>query len=334
MAQGSSEIVPRVSVVVAAYNAEKYIAEAVRSVLRQTVEDLEVIVIDDGSVDSTADVVEGIGDSRARVVRVPNGGPAAARNRGIAESRADWVAILDADDFFGSDRLATMLAAARERDVDVVADDLVLIDARGDRKGTFFEEVGLQLREPVLLEATDFIEGNLAGRPTPRPGILKPLYRRRFLEGLEHLYDEAIRGPEDWLFYCRMLLRGARFLLIPDGGYFYRRVPESLSLGDPIKFLENEERAIQALAADPLLPDHLQLLTQRWLLEIRPRAATERAILALSRRQYVAAIRSVREEPAAARLLLVRAAARARVRLALGRRLRRARRVLAFRRRL
>lgn len=86
-----------ISVVIPACNAEKYIARAVESVLRQTRPADEIIIVDDGSTDNTADVVRGFGD-RVRLIQQPNAGVSAARNAGIRAARGNWIALLDADD--------------------------------------------------------------------------------------------------------------------------------------------------------------------------------------------------------------------------------------------
>jgi len=86
-----------ISVVIPAYNAEKWIGRAITSVLKQTVKPAEVIVVDDGSHDGTNAVVKSMGD-RVRYIHQANSGAALARNRGIEESNAEWLAFLDADD--------------------------------------------------------------------------------------------------------------------------------------------------------------------------------------------------------------------------------------------
>ncbi len=136
------------SVVVPAYQSERYIGEAVRSALAQTVTAIEVIVIDDGSTDATAAIVERLAasDSRIRIVRQARGGVSAARNRGLAEARGRWVALLDADDVWLPARLERQLNfLTANPDVAVLGCYGWHIGPDGRRTGVF--EVGPRDRE-------------------------------------------------------------------------------------------------------------------------------------------------------------------------------------------
>jgi glycosyltransferase involved in cell wall biosynthesis len=102
---GSGEV-PRCSVVIPAYNAAGTLPDSLASVFAQTFTDYEIIVVDDGSTDSTAQILESYGDD-LRVLRKPNEGrPAAARNRGVAQARGEYIAFLDADDLWRPEKLA------------------------------------------------------------------------------------------------------------------------------------------------------------------------------------------------------------------------------------
>jgi GT2 family glycosyltransferase len=89
---------PKIAAIIPLYNKEPYVSRAVESVLAQTFEDFELIVIDDGSTDGGPDIVRRYADPRLRLIYQDNAGPGAARNRGIAEATARYVAFLDADD--------------------------------------------------------------------------------------------------------------------------------------------------------------------------------------------------------------------------------------------
>lgn len=103
---------PRFSVVVPLYDKVDSIAATLRSVLAQTLSPLEVVVIDDGSRDGSGDVVAALGDPRIHLIRQANGGEAAARNAGVAAARGDWIALIDGDDLWYPDHLATLAGVA------------------------------------------------------------------------------------------------------------------------------------------------------------------------------------------------------------------------------
>ncbi len=139
---------PAVSVLVAAYQSERYLEESLRSALAQTVSAIEIIVIDDGSTDATAAIVERVSasDNRVRLIRQPNRGHPAARNRGLAEARGRWAALLDHDDIWLPTRLERQLAFLESnRDVAVLGTYGWHIGPDGRRTGVF--DVGPRSRE-------------------------------------------------------------------------------------------------------------------------------------------------------------------------------------------
>ena len=132
----------RVSVVVPAYRCERTVEDAVRSALNGTVRDIEVIVVNDGSDDGTAAVLERLAaaDTRVRVLSLEqNGGVANARNVGARAAQADWIAFLDSDDLWEPDKLEKQLAMQRKTGARMLCTGARCIDATGRETGRVFK---------------------------------------------------------------------------------------------------------------------------------------------------------------------------------------------------
>jgi succinoglycan biosynthesis protein ExoO len=226
---------PKVSVIIPAYNTERYIARAIRSVLDQSERNIEVVVVDDGSTDATRQVVEGFADERLRLfVNERNGGPSFTRNRAIQEASAEWVAPLDSDDWYAPERLERLLRTADATNADMVADDVHLIDDGDERPwGTLLSLGGRRPDELRRVGTVEFVNSNIPEKRRSRFGLTKPLIRRSFLLRHGVVYDEAVRGgDEDFHFYLECLLKGARFVVLPEPYYFYRNRAGSLGSGN------------------------------------------------------------------------------------------------------
>lgn len=115
----------KVSVIIPIYNAGEYLRPALDSVIDQTLKELEIICIDDGSTDNSLEIIKEYqkNDERIRIVTETNGGPALARNNGIRRARGEFVAFLDADDFFELDMLENMYTLARANELDIAIAD-------------------------------------------------------------------------------------------------------------------------------------------------------------------------------------------------------------------
>ena len=123
-----SNTMPRFSVIIPLYNKEKEVEATVRSVLAQTLQPLEIVVVDDGSTDRSAEIVEAIGSPLVRLIRQKNAGECAARNRAMSEARGDYFALVDADDSWKPeflDEVATMIAEWPECGIYSTAFDVV-----------------------------------------------------------------------------------------------------------------------------------------------------------------------------------------------------------------
>lgn len=109
-----SNVKPRFSVIIPLYNKEREVENTLRSVLAQTLQPLEIVVVDDGSTDNSAEVVERLGSSLVRLIRQSNAGECAARNRAMSEARGDYFALVDADDGWKPEFLEEVAAMIEE----------------------------------------------------------------------------------------------------------------------------------------------------------------------------------------------------------------------------
>ena len=203
---------PAISVVIPTYNRRKLVAEAVAAVLAQTREDFELIVVDDGSTDDTAAVLERQlkGEARARVLRQENGGTASARNRGIEAARAPWMAFLDSDDLWEPGYLASQLASL----ADHPGADLVVADAtyvnQGRKAETLFGDP--HFRAPTSLAAMCAGAWALPSAMVVRTEMARAVR-----------FTNRYRIVEDTEFLLRCHAHGYRCILNPDRLVIWRR---------------------------------------------------------------------------------------------------------------
>lgn len=218
-----------ISVLVANYNGAATIAACLRSILSQTLAALEVLVVDDASVDDSAAIVAGMAarDPRVRMFAMPtNGGPAAARNRGLDEVRGRWIAVVDADDLIHPERLQRLVTAADAAGVEIAADNLLVFDdANVAAPYAFMDDATLP--RPIAL--ADYVGANVYGAPGLKLGYLKPIFRADFVRRSGVRYSPALRIAEDFGFVLALLAAGARFHLFPGMTYFYRKHAGSIS---------------------------------------------------------------------------------------------------------
>lgn len=240
---------PTVSVIIPAYNAEDFIETAVRSVLDQTERDLEVIVIDDASDDGTLKIVERIAasDQRVRILRnETNNGPSRARNLGIDGARGEWIALLDADDWYLPMRLQDLIALGKADDAEIVADNLYFVNREHTKPWRTLFQIGKGGTRN--LSAAEFLKNDRFGH-LGTFGLLQPVFRASFLSAHGISYDENIEYGEDFHFLMNCFLRSPRFILSSTPMYFYRTRRGSLSSGRSIEDLLEVQQINDKLAA-------------------------------------------------------------------------------------
>ena len=240
-----------VSVIIPAYNTEKYIAKAINSALSQTLTNIEVIVVDDCSTDNTVGIIQEFDDPRLKLIlNTENMGAGGARNRAIAAAQGKWIAVLDSDDWYAPQRLEVLVNLAEEKQVDFIADDSYLIeDGKNTPWSTIIRESGIKISSIQQFTAADFILTDIEGRPGLRLGFTKPLFRREFLEAHQIKYQN-IRVTQDFWFDIQCFLHKAKFCLVPKPYYFYRARPGSLVSSDKIKRMEEECEVIDRFSLE------------------------------------------------------------------------------------
>ena len=196
---------PQVSVVIPCFNNSATIGLAAESALRQSVSNIEVIIVDDGSTDGTPNVLKAIHDPRVRCLSQTNsGGPAAPRNRGILESRGEWIALLDADDFWDADKLERCLAIASG------GVDVVMHPMRVSVDGKFVPRDQLPILKTLTpRDASNWYESLRCRRPIAPPS--GTLIRRSLL--LRHGgfdCDPRLVAGEDYDLWLRLAKGGAK----------------------------------------------------------------------------------------------------------------------------
>lgn len=227
-----------VSVVIPAYNAERTLADTLSSVLEQTFEDFEVLVIDDGSTDRTGELARNTGDPRVRVVTVANGGVARARNRGIGASRGELIAFLDADDLWRSRKLERQVAFLHGRpDVGVCFTAAVRVDADT-------QPIGLM----PAREYADYCAALLLTSAGAACACSSGIVRRALALDVGG-FDPSLSQSADWDFWLR-LSRITRSAPVSDVLVLYRSYPGNMS--SDIALLERDTFAVlDKFFADP-----------------------------------------------------------------------------------
>jgi glycosyltransferase involved in cell wall biosynthesis len=188
---------PLVSVVIPAYNAERYVGEAIESVLAQAYSSLELIVVDDGSSDGTAEVVAGY--SEATLIAQENSGPSAARNRGFAASAGEVVAFHDSDDAMTPDKLSVQVGHLLEHPSVgcVLAEQEVLVEPGAELP--FWIEGS---KAPTVMPPRP---AELADEPMVHPMTM--VVRRAAFEQVGG-FDESMRVAEDFDWMLRASEQG------------------------------------------------------------------------------------------------------------------------------
>lgn len=223
---------PTVSLLVPIYNVERYLKECLDSARAQTLDDIEVICINDGSTDSSRAIIQEYldADSRFRVVDKSNSGYGASMNMGLEAARGEYIAILESDDFFEPDALEKLVSAARKFDVPVAKANFWFYWSTPEEKNELFELVSSEMADRVvdLEQERDIFY--------LKPSIWSAVYRRDFLNGNSIRFLETPGASyQDAAFNFKVWACAKRATFLHEAVIHYRQDNEASSVNSPSK---------------------------------------------------------------------------------------------------
>ena len=214
----------KVSVIVPVYNVQDYLAKCIESIINQTFEDFELILIDDGSTDSSGKMCDdyALSDKRIKVIHQKNGGLSAARNAGLDIAKGDYVIFVDSDDYIHREMLSVMTAKSIEEHSDLTLCNYYFVDSQGKT----IEHDSLIEKETLI--SKDSLFELLSKEWLPAVVPWNKLYRRSIFDNLR--YPVGKRHEDEFISH-RIIEKSEKILLIPQFFYFYLQRDNSLSKG-------------------------------------------------------------------------------------------------------
>lgn len=211
----------KISIIIPAYNSESTIQRCVDSIRNQTYRNLEIIVVNDGSTDSTSEVVKGISraDNRVNLISIPNGGVSHARNVGIDSATGDYIAFVDSDDTVDSDMYRSLLDLIHEYNVQIAHCSY----KNCDEKGTVLSKVG-GTGKVIVQGSEQAVECLLTGKYFTG-GAWNKLYSDKIIGTTR--FDERIKNNEDVLFNYEVFSKAEKSVFTDITFYNYYAVSSS-----------------------------------------------------------------------------------------------------------
>ena len=239
---------PLVSIILPVYNAQSHLARCVGSICAQTYQNIEIIILNDGSKDQSLPVCEEFRqkDSRILLVDKANSGVSDTRNLGLKLASGKYVEFVDSDDYLDPDFTERLVAAAEENEADFVIAPYKMVIPAGASKpeqvlDKIQDELGVmsvarppEVREYGFLPAGVYDKDTFALRLMNKPAsyfysvLWNKLYRRDILTGNDIQFVSEMRWAEDLVFNLRYIQYAERFVAIDKPGYYYVQNPQSI----------------------------------------------------------------------------------------------------------
>ena len=226
---------PKISVIIPIYNVEDYLARCLDSCTAQTLYDIEILCVDDGSKDRSAQIARLYAeqDPRFRVIQKENGGVSSARNAGLAVATGQWIMFLDADDFLSEDACERVWRESMEGPTDIIVFGTHMFPTYPEHGKWYDWVLGIYAHRE-----NQFTPRVLFDTPCAKPFVWNKAFSAELLQEAGTRFDETASLGEDLIFLMEIFPQAEHFAFIPDQLYHYRWLrPQS---------------AMQAAKEDPL----------------------------------------------------------------------------------
>lgn len=233
---------PFLSIIVPVYNVECYLQKCIESILKQTFEDFELLLVNDGSTDNSSTICDDYAerDARISVIHKENGGLVSARKAGLSAASGKYIGYVDSDDWIEADMYQSLCDAARDFDVDIVICDIVENYPDEEVRRTQIVTPGLYNKNklekevyPIMLYAGEYYKFGLF------PSVSNKLFKTSLLKKFQFYVDDQIRMGEDVACtYPSLLEANSIYILDQQYLYHYRQNPSSMTASYDRTFFE------------------------------------------------------------------------------------------------
>jgi len=218
---------PKVSVIIPVYNAAQYMAQCIESVITQTLQDIEVIIINDGSTDNSLDIITKYQekDARITVINQNNQGVSAARNKGLEIATGEYIGFVDADDYVKNDMFNKMYNAALLNNVEIVISNLII------EQDGIIRENKTNFPQNIILNE-DYIQQNITPFFIREDGLnssCNKIYKKDLIHKKGITFPVGVTNGEDAVFNINIFNNAKKVFFVDYTGYIYREVSGSAS---------------------------------------------------------------------------------------------------------
>ena len=223
---------PLVSIIVPIYNVEKYIHQCIESLLSQSLQNIEIILVDDGSPDNCPAIcdVYALKDKRVKVIHKTNGGLSSARNAGIHLASGDYIGFVDSDDYVDSNMFEQMSKSAEDNNVDFVMCDYLRVNDQNTFKKTLDIREGYYDKNSIRKEIFPILIMRENIDYGPLLSVWHCLYSTTFIKDNTLFFDAEIKYSEDCIFSAMVGYKADSFYYMKDSFYYrYRYNPISIT---------------------------------------------------------------------------------------------------------